>query len=981
MPTLPALATTLLLAALAHAQSAPRLLADLDARPLPRQVLSSSPDAFARLGAWTFFAAEDPEHGRELFRTNGTALGTGLFADLFPGPTGSSPRLLTAAGTKLFFVAADGLDGELPFVSDGSPGGTRRIPGLWSPTAQYSTAAAFGSRWVLHAWDASGQTLWVSDGTALGSVAIVEPSDLVVGERLSIHSPLVITAGSTAPELVFVSSLDSAGPSWLWRTDGTRAGTRRTPMPVPGIARLLAVVNDKAIVFDLEWSPSGAHRSHLVSWDGVNPPQVLLSQASWLPVSTDNTPVFDGRAWVVGGALNAFGLVTDGTPAGTRIIPRMQYGTPLQLTASLGVIGNAVWLAAGRQLFRVDPGIADPISVGTLPIDLSIAQIGPQFGTRRIVVFEDARLYALDVPSLTATNLGIRVLYLEPGSIRFGEGFGRAYFAHQDAATGTELWQTDGTVLGTRLLADLAQDPIRTQDSDPARFWGLGGGVAFVASDGQTQDSALWISDGTAAGTRVIAGGLTDDGFTATAAGRLFVQTQDPVLGNALVVTDGTTGGTRRIAIPESVFRSQAPVALGDEILMTGSNAGRPAILATDGTSLRLVRDFVEVAGPGYLVRLGERVVFQTGDGIRPVEIWSTDGTTGGTQPLRILAWIGSMTSWRDRVWFVARSSSMTSPLELWSSDGTPSGTRSYAPLTTLEPSTNLLATKARLFALSSRDLLLFDGQSPVPVVVSFPDHRLEMATPRVLGDRLVFDGLVWATGESVLWSSDGSAAGTLPITPPFRPSGAKLTPIGARHALFEQRYVDGQRGTWITDGTASGTRPYSDRLVFDAEHPFLARSLNAANGIAIVAMRDPIAGLEPHVIELDGSVDSLSRGCGGIGREAELFASLGPASRGGLTVEGRSSAGSVAFVLMSAAPQRPTPFPRAGRCVLDVDPNAFVVLLQSPLTNGRFVQSWPLPAEPALRGVAAVLQAAIALTDARLGFDLSNGLLVNLWR
>nr|MBA3710531.1 hypothetical protein [Planctomycetota bacterium] len=59
---------------------------------------SSEPYGYTRFNGVVYFTATDNEHGRELWRTDGTDAGTFLVADITPGSVDSSPNNYTVMG-------------------------------------------------------------------------------------------------------------------------------------------------------------------------------------------------------------------------------------------------------------------------------------------------------------------------------------------------------------------------------------------------------------------------------------------------------------------------------------------------------------------------------------------------------------------------------------------------------------------------------------------------------------------------------------------------------------------------------------------------------------------------------------------------------------------------------------------------------------------------------------------------------------------
>jgi ELWxxDGT repeat protein len=152
----------------------------------------------------------------------------------------------------------------------------------------------------------------------------------------------------------------------------------------------------------------------------------------------------------------------------------------------------------------------------------------------------------------------------------------RKFFAASAPGTGEELYVSDGTAEGTRLVKDINPGP---DGSGPFNLRAVGNRLFFNAVSPLETGVGDWVSDGTPEGTMRFQDSLPvavpeRPSFPVAVGGRLYFTIPFvPRGGSQLWVTDGTPAGTTLV----HAFSLSAPTlaAVGDRVLVAFSGGAR----------------------------------------------------------------------------------------------------------------------------------------------------------------------------------------------------------------------------------------------------------------------------------------------------------------------------------------------------------------------------------------------------------------------
>lgn len=796
--------------------------------------LFTVPDGFVTLGGIAFLAASDGIHGTELWRTDGTEAGTRLVADVCPGSCASLPRDLAAVGGEIFFVADDGMHGRELWKSDGTAAGTVLVRDLIPDTDFFSSIGSVSGLDGLALFSVSAygsrNELWRSDGTAAGTFLLAE---FVVRPNtwLSIQ-PLARLGGK-----LFFAAEDSAHGEEYWITDGTAAGTVLLKDIAPGTAG----------------SVPG------------NPRMVVAS----------------GKAFFVAGGAEGFELwVSDGTEPGTRLVKDIAPGSQYANVRDLTAVGGGIFFFASDDGFAPDLWRSDGTAGGTQPV----LQVSPYAewltaSGSRLFFFAQCEVWTSDgTPAGTVLVKDLRLPpapFCERSLPLVGNGSGGLLFGASDGVHGREPWESDGTPAGTSPILDLNPGALPSLEYSQGLF--LGGRWYFRAAPGVAAGTQLWTTDGTAAGTRMLQINHQQSGLAVDLQGKLnggprtffglngtlLFAGNDGAAGTELWRSDGTAAGTSQVLDLWPGEYSSLPgefTGVGDTVYFrSGVGTRIEKLWRTDGTAAGTRELYAPIHAPDGPLPNSPKDLTQLGDGLAFLGVWwidyidqlmKTNGTPEGTGPVEPEPGTGAYPIYATSIVGVKDFVFLQADETLWWSNGTSPGTLPLGDILSFRTELKNVSTvrnRVLYFAGSTpeagEELWRSDGTVAGTYLLAetIPGPGSRRLGPFASTESAVF----FAAGGNELWKND--AAGTslvraLPSTDP--PLGFRsLTAVGNK-VYFS--YDDGAHGRelWVSDGTGAGTRMVED--ILPGPGSSTPRDFHLEGNVLVFSASDGVHGVEP---------------------------------------------------------------------------------------------------------------------------------------
>ena len=407
---------------------------------------------------------------------------------------------------------------------------------------------------------------------------------------------------------------------------------------------------------------------------------------------------------------------------------------------------------------------------------------------------------------------------------------GTLFFSADDGTNGKELWKSDGTTAGTVLVANVNS----AAGSFPFNLTDVNGTLFFSADDG-THGVELWKSDGTAAGTVLVAGhqpGLPAAGRGLPAQRRAALlqrrrrHERPRAVEPAMARRPARRWSRHQPGIVENFVPARPASNAGCDLLRRRRrHERRGAVASAARPSGRPGQEHqppaATVERPTSRADIGS-LFFSADDAPNGSELWKSDGTAAGTARLYDVTespfGLQNYAAVGNLLFFNADDGTGAGN-ELWKSDGTSGGTTMVRDINP---------------GAKGSSLTSFTG----------------------VGNTLFFVATGGALGHAGLWKSDGTEAGTVLLKdfsfeffsgPPLGGGRFDTRPSGLTNVGGVLLFVANGWELWQSDGTATGTTLVKALGVPDGylNAESLPRSLTNGGGLLFLAVDSTEFGSE----------------------------------------------------------------------------------------------------------------------------------------
>jgi len=387
------------------------------------------------------------------------------------------------------------------------------------------------------------------------------------------------------------------------------------------------------------------------------------------------------------------------------------------------------------------------------------------------------------------------------------------FFAGRTPTQGNELYATDGTAAGTRIVKDLYTGSAsafkgKTTERNGARFTPVGDRTFFAAYGKWGLD--LWVTDGSSAGTVKLTNSNVRPESLVAFDGELYFAGHSKAKGMELWKSDGTVAGTAQVADILPGKRSSLPddlTVVGDSLYFSASAVlNARSIFRFDANGLSAGVEF-DTPDDGYRI-LGPstafdgKFVYQLG-----TQLWESDGTPEGTQLIlaSVQMYSGStLTEFDGQLYFLRYVNGYGQLVKIVDSaivalTAATSNVRNFeihgGKLWFGENDANIHTS---LSSISSAD------SAPLTVTADLPRDLSFFTLHGAYGN-----GLLYFAIRDQLWSSDGTTVGTNLIRDlGLSKDRAMYLEIAATDSTVVVGALDlaKKNSFWISDGTTAGT-------------------------------------------------------------------------------------------------------------------------------------------------------------------------------